>query len=172
MGFSRQEYWSGLPLTQEFSLGGPEFLMTVTSLFTDMAGNTPLLSIQQVMAGTGAKTGPGLSGRMGRLEACEESIKRLWVDVSRRRKNNPHSVWLLGDDKATAEEGPPSRKSRLWGRGHLWVRTPGVWFLGGNQGTCSGRCSGENQAGEKHEDSCPHDGGWVVMGRGPLSWVP
>ena len=80
--------------------------MTVTSLFTYMAGYTPFLSIQQVMAGIEAKVGPGLRGRMGRLEACEESIKGLWVDVGRRRKNNPRSVWLLGDDKATPEEGP------------------------------------------------------------------
>jgi len=82
--------------------------MTVTSLFTDMAGHTPFLSIRKVMAGIGAKVGPGLRGRMGRLEACEESIKGLWVDVGRRRKNNPRSVWLLGDDKATPEEGPPA----------------------------------------------------------------
>ena len=82
--------------------------MTVTSLFTYMAGYTPFLSIQQVMAGIEAKVGPGLRGRMGRLEACEESIKGLWVDVGRRRKNNPRSVWLLGDDKATPTEGPPA----------------------------------------------------------------
>ena len=28
---------------QEFTFGEPESLMTVTSLFTDMAGNTPFL---------------------------------------------------------------------------------------------------------------------------------
>lgn len=29
------------PRAQEFTFGGPELLMTVTSLFTDMAENTP-----------------------------------------------------------------------------------------------------------------------------------
>ena len=92
--------------TQEFSFGGVADDCDILVYY--MAGNTPFLSIQQVMAGIGAKTGPGLRGRMGRSEACEESIKRLWVDVGRRRKNNPRSVWLLGDDKATPEEGPPA----------------------------------------------------------------
>ena len=36
--------FSNVPRAQEFTFGGPEPLMTMTSLFTDMAGNTPYLS--------------------------------------------------------------------------------------------------------------------------------
>ena len=121
-----------------------------------MAGNTLLLSIQQVMAGIGAKMGPGLRGRMGRLEACEEGIIRLWVDVSRRRKNNPLSVWLLGDDKATPEEAPPAGGAGCGGGDPSGLEPQVCDSPEATKGSAQGS-SGKNQAGGKHEDSCPHD---------------
>ena len=37
-------FFLGTLHTQKFAFGGPELLMAVTSLFIDMAGNTPFLS--------------------------------------------------------------------------------------------------------------------------------
>ena len=103
-------------------IGGPESLMTVTSLFADMAGNTPFLSTNQEESWGLLDRGIGMcKGLVGQtLASSGNNMKVKWLEQ--------FSEWMSSGSQhhlRTSWQCTFSGPSQIYGVTDLGVRGPG-----------------------------------------------